>query len=478
MITQLVYVETVRKKYAKAFFSTFLLALAITWAPINSLAYIMPLFCLAWFIVRSNSGKTLLYSFCYLILFFFILFFYEILYYNTQDINFQAGGAVLTLITYSSFIFLLFTPHRIYHNQYSYLKFAKVIKLLILIQATLGVVQLFCTMALKSFSFDGAMGDKVKGTISPFSFLTDKSDFGNISFATNMVFLLFFFAPYVLTYKRGKLIFAWGVFSLICASVLHILLAVIGAIIIVGFFFRRFSKVSYKIFYVILIIGVGVGFLAKLQPSNFSLIKNYAIIYAEAKSPKVTSTIDVVTEVPNNYPMMLLLGFGPGQYSSRASLIATGKYLGGMDNKKKYFFLPNSMTKPFEDYLWDDWIESTNKEVYGGSAMSKPFYSVMSIYTEFGLIALVAILGWIAYQFIKLRKVYLKKTVTIEDNITKLLAFSIALSMLFLLFVCFIENYLEISQAIFPGLLMIKYFLSQIYSTKNVKKPVLLTQIS
>ena len=456
---------TTSVQYAKPFFESFLVALAISWSPIAPLAYIMPLLCLGWFIVRANSGKTLLYLMAFLIFFTIVILFYQSFYYSVQDINFLTGGAILTLITYSSFIFLLITPFSVYSDRYSYLRYAVIIKYLILIQATLGILQLFATMALKSFSFDGSMGDKVQGTISPVSFLVGTSDFGNIAFATNMVFLLLFFVPYVMVYNKGKMVMAWGAFSLLCASVLHILIGLVGAIIIVGFFFRRFSKVSYKAFYVLITIGVGIGLLARLQPSNFTLIKNYAIIYAKAKSPKATQTITVVTDIPQEYPTMLFLGFGPGQYSSRASLIATGTYLGGINNNKDYFFLPNSMTKPFEEFMLDDWLESNIDAIYGGSAMSKPFYSVMSIYTEFGLIVLTTLFLLIGYQIIRLRSSFLQAAYTDEEKVSKFLSFSLALSMLFLTFICFIENYLEISQAIFPGLLMIKYF----YSRSNTK---------
>ena len=464
MMTKLATKPLIGTVYARAFFSAFIVSLIMTWGPINALAYVMPLICLGWFIIRANSGKTLLTLSLFLILFCGIILFYETLHYSTQDINFQAGGAILTLITYSTFIFLLVTPHRIYHSEYSYVRYARIIKYLIVIQATLGVTQVVLAMAIKGFSFDGSIGDQVQGTMNPISFLTHQSDFKNVSFAANMGLLLAFYAPYVFTYGKGKLVLAWGAFALLCASVLHIMLAFIGAVIIVGFLFRRFSKVSYKIIYVLLFIGIGIGLLARLQPGNFTLIKNYAIIYAKAKSPKVTSTIDVVTEVPQEYPTMLFIGFGPGQYSSRASLIATGKYLGGMSSSRSYFFLPNDMTEPFERFLWDDWLESDIEEIYGGSAMSKPFYSIMSIYTEFGLIILVAILLYIAYQILKLRTIYLRPTLSEDDEVDKLLAFSIALSFLFLFFICFIENYLEISQAIFPGLLMMKYFSSQVYS--------------
>lgn len=465
MITKPVVKTVLEARYARAFFSAFLVALLITWGPINALAYVMPLICLAWFIVRANSGKTFLALALFLILFCGLIVFYEVLHYSTKDINFQAGGALLTLITYSSFVFLLITPHRIYHNEYSYLRYARILKYLIVIQATLGVTQVFLAMATKGVSFDGSIGDQVQGTMNPISFLAHQSDFRNISFAANMGLLLAFYAPYVFAYGKGKLVLAWGAFALLCASVLHIMLAFVGAIMIVGFLYRNFSKVSYKIIYVLVFIGIGIGLLARLQPGNFTLIKNYAIIYAKAKSPKVTSTIDVVTDVPQEYPTMLLIGFGPGQYSSRASLIATGKYLGGLSSSRSYFFLPNEMTEPFERFLWDDWQESDIEEIYGGSAMSKPFYSIMSIYTEFGLVVLLAILLYIASQLLKLRKIYLRPALSEDEKVDKFLAFSLALSFLFLFFVCFIENYLEISQAIFPGLLMIKYFSSRVYST-------------
>ncbi|WPP53328.1 hypothetical protein [Catalinimonas niigatensis] len=422
----------------------------------------MPYICLGWFIIRANSGKTLLSLFTFLLGFAVITVGYQIFYFNIQEINFLPGGAILTLITYSSFLFLLLVPSNIYSEKFDYLHYAKIIKYLILIEGSLGIFQLFVTMLMKSFSFDGSMGDKVQGTISPFSFMVGTSDFGNISFATNMVFLLLFFTPYVLTYKKGKFTLSLGLFSLICASVIHLLFALIISVFVIGFLYRRFTKLSYRALYVLVFIGIGFGVFAKLQPSNFTLIKNYAIIYAKAKSPKVTSTIDAVTILPQEYPTMMLLGFGPGQYSSRAGLIASGKYLGGMDNNNEYFFLPNDMSSPFEKVLFPHWLESTNKGLYGGSAMSKPFYSILSVFTEFGLITLIIVIGLIGYLVLKLRGIFLRITSGTLEKANKFLAFSVASAILFLFFICFIENYLEISQAIFPGLLMIKYFYTYI----------------
>ena len=83
-----------------------------------------------------------------------------------------------------------------------------------------------------------------------------------------------------------------------------------------------------------------------------------------------------------------MFGLGPGQYTSRASLISSGRYFGEFENPVKLPFLDASTaSKAFNDYIFDIWeVYATNVEIYGNSTMSRPFFSILSLVIEFGLI--------------------------------------------------------------------------------------------
>jgi len=161
--------------------------------------------------------------------------------------------------------------------------------------------------------------------------------------------------------------------------------------------------------------------------------------------PRSVATLRALSEIPEQYHFAPWVGLGPGQFCSRAALIGTGRYFGGPD-AQPLPLIGGAIPKPMDDHLIDLW-EWTSRESFGTT--QEPFYSWLSVYTEFGAVAALAVLA-IAISLI--RKVR-AGSATPE---VKLLAMSFTAGVLFLLLLGCQENYWEVPQAIFPGCFFLK----------------------
>ncbi|OJJ18256.1 hypothetical protein BKI52_25885 [marine bacterium AO1-C] len=443
----------VQERYAKAYYEVFIIALVITFAPSKLLAYLTPFICIGWFIFRANSGKTLYRTFIIVAFILAIIPLYYFIYSGFIVIN-----VFIIILTYSSFIFIFVTPGQIFSPKYSYLKYIKVIKYTILIQSFFGIFQLFgLLITTGNFNVDGSTGDVIQGTINPFSFLTAYGGtFSNAMFAVNMVLLLTFFTPYMLTHRKGFFTFFIGLIVLFLASVMHVLIGVILGFAISLVIYRKKIVPKFKIYHLIFIVFLVVGIIvvAIFAPQNFNNISRYGQKLQNFDQPKTYITYQSFTDLPSEYNTMPFIGLGPGQFASRASLIGTGKYFGEFEKPKKIPFLKGKASPPFDKYLYKLWEKVvTNPAKYGHSAMTKPYYSILAIYTEFGLIVLMFIF-FILFVFIYNNRIsYINNT----NRFQKYGLFSIAVMIIFLVFISFIENYLEVPQAIFPGLVAAKF---------------------
>jgi hypothetical protein len=141
-------------------------------------------------------------------------------------------------------------------------------------------------------------------------------------------------------------------------------------------------------------------------------------------------------------PKVAVLGTGMGQYSSRAALITSNEYL----------------SRPLPDMLCaksDRFSVSmmpalrTFNEFGEGSAISKPYFSLLAILVELGpplaIVCLIVGLVHLRRNFIWMR----------SDNpqVARIGVVS-CVGLLFLLLCCSIENYLEFPQAIFLPFLL------------------------
>jgi hypothetical protein len=164
-------------------------------------------------------------------------------------------------------------------------------------------------------------------------------------------------------------------------------------------------------------------------------------------SPKrlaTTGGMEVVDDTKN-----LLLGAGAGQYSSRAALITSNEYL----NVK----LPPVLSGE-SDYAGDHLpvAKAIFEESGEGSAISKPYYSLLSVFVEFGLIQTLVLAGvFLASLF---RNLQLMRSP--HPQVAAIGMFS-SVGILFFLLCCTIENYMEFPQAIFIPMILYVIALSR-----------------
>jgi hypothetical protein len=275
-------------------------------------------------------------------------------------------------------------------------------------------------------------------------------------FAINIAILLILLFPSLLSEGKGKLAYSIGLLSLILASVVHILLMFAVAILLAFIFYYPTLLKSRRGCITIVAFGVAAFLSFNLLSSNFSTLTNFIQYTLDGKTPRAQIIVRSFTEIPAEYPLMPLIGFGPGQFSSRAALITTGMYFGTPATPTPVPIIPEGMSKPFEKHLLDLWLslffDSTGNYVHymnNTSSTYKPYFSWLSVYTELGLLGSGVVLLLLIILLFKIKK-------SIRTSSQRLLGTSIASAILLLFLLGIQENYWEVPQAIFVGLLLVK----------------------
>jgi hypothetical protein len=178
------------------------------------------------------------------------------------------------------------------------------------------------------------------------------------------------------------------------------------------------------------------------------------------ENPKTILLMRLLQEIPMEYPLLPFVGLGPGQFSSRASLIASGYYLGGLQNPQPPPFLQPVLSPALNRYVLDLWFGLRNWPGSAGSTL-RPFSSWLSVYSEFGLIGCIGIV--LLFFGILIHVKY-----QVRNNAEKIIAFSIGsgVGLLFLLGIQ--ENYWEVPQAILVGCMTMKVLYAILISHKQL----------
>lgn len=436
---------------------SFVLALFISLSPIKLLSYFLPVLLLV-FVVFSLPSKALFKN---LLVTFFIcgsgfLFYFLKSVFLGHD--FSLVGAFLSLLTYGSLIFILLYPtFSIQHDSAIFKSLNKILYAAFVVETVVALLQVILFIVIHMTSLDGATGDIVQGTINPLSFINESVGFNNQVFTINYIFLLIYLMPYLKATKRQYML-AVGAVVILIASVLHVvfsfLLGLLTCFFLIGLI--RYRKQVIKF----LVLGSALTTLLFVtQPKNFSLFSFYYNNIVSLESPKSLILINTLAFLPEKYPDALLFGLGPGQYTSRASLMTTGHYFGEFENPTKLPLLDGSFTsEAFKSYVYDIWASyATNVEQYGNSTMSRPFFSILSVLIEFGFIVFVVIVAILIRQTFKMRKQYLIVSKE-KKKLEAYYSFVNIVSILSLFYLAFFENYLESSASICTGLLLIKFF--------------------
>ncbi len=451
--------------YARPYFEAFLIALFITLLPSRMLAYVAPFITLFWFIVRSGSGKTLYRTILFFISFCTLLVFYYYLY-SLDGVRFLVGNSFVALCTYGSIILALLLPgQKLVNQHFTYSRYAAILKYVLLIEGLTGILQ-FMIVSLTG-RFDMLSGDAVQGTIGLLVFMTDNPGFGNQMFAINMAFFLMLFMPYVLARKKDYYVVVIGLFSLMLAGVLHVFIGLMVSVVFTVLFFRRnilFGDLPKTVLFTTIAVLLLLSF-ELIFPGISKSANAFFKQYQGGKSPKIAAVNTAFYQLPERYPLVYAIGLGPGQYSSRAGLMSSGDYF-----DTKVAFLPNEVSQPFKEYVSSLWkAYGSDEEGYGNSTMHRPFFSLLSVFAEFGLIGFGLLVGIIGYFFFRLRNLFFFYKG--KDPTNYYLCFCLAVLLITLLSISFFENYLETTQAILPGLLLFKVFYSQLLTEQQAMRP-------
>lgn len=426
----------------RTYYMGFVVVLVACFSPFKIVGYIAPALFTAWISVASNNRvmRTRLVALAFTAI--VIGLFYALL-----APEFLVANYLLALVTYSAFLPILAIDSQALASVALYRRMLTTTASMMLFQGALGIVQ-YAYGVVDTGRF--GEGDYVEGTIHPQ--LSSDANFSNPIFAVNITLMLLacISMPGVLTKGRAKLVV--GAVALVMASVFHVLVFLLGGFVIARIATRVRVRTSgprkprSKWMLALLVVG-GLG--AATFPVR--LLSTYAgdVLDMEALAvPRAILMYRVFTELPHDAPLQPYIGLGPGHFSSRASLIASGLYLGGPDTPKVVPLMTPQVTYLALEYCISLLLAFIDSEAVGST--QQPFSSFMSVYTELGLVGLVLIL-WTVLRIVR----RVQTTLRVHPQ-RRPQAVAFCTGVFFLLLLGFQENYWEAPQAILVGLLLLK----------------------
>jgi hypothetical protein len=444
------------KGIRESYYEAFVLALVMCLSPFKALAYAAPFLAGSWFLYRSRSlsgrrrARRVLASALGLVVTYWLF-----------RAHYSMAAGLLAIVTYGTFFLLVIIPTESLASKDLLDRMTGLVGKVLIVEAIVGIAQALVS-ASRSGGFDLSNGDAVQGTIH-LSFISDGS-FSNPIYAANMTFFLLALAPYLMSKKRRVF---WpillGTVALILASVIHmILFAAVGLMFALLLFHPSLPRKMNK-FQLVSAVVLGPVLAIAVLSDNLRNITYQAGLFAGGDLPKAVMVYRALYEMPHDYPAMPLVGLGPGQFSSRASLISTGRYFGGLDDPKTVPLIRENVSPALDEYLADLWVDASDVQAYGGSSSAKPFFSWMSVYTELGAPALV---GVFVYALLLLRRM----KVSAQSSEQKWLAVCSGAGVCFLLLVGFQENYWEVPQALLTGLMLVQVMYANIVYQRKVRE--------
>jgi hypothetical protein len=420
----------------------FLLVVLICLSPFKPLAYVVPFLAICWLYIGSENyelKKRVIYicgaTFIALMLS-YILF-----------RNYRLIGGLFAAITYGTFLLLAAVPAKCLGDRALLEKMTEFIRKVLLFEAIVGIIQ-GLVAAYESGSFDVANGDVVEGTIH-LSFSPDDA-FGNPMFAANLCFMLIALLPGFVAKKRPVYIpVALGIVAFVLASVMHMIVFLALSLIFALCVFRPPIPVRIGKRRLIGMALVAPVLTLVLLSGNLGTLPYFAAGFLAGELPKGEMVRRAIFDMPAENPTMPIIGLGAGQFSSRASLITTGLYFGGLENPRDMPFLQAQLSNSVEDYLYDLWVASSESGAFGGGSSVRPFFSWLSVYTEFGAVVFLGLCVYGLVLLIRLRR-------SARSGMQKWQAVSAGAGIMFCFLIGFQENYWEVPQAILIGLMLVQ----------------------
>jgi hypothetical protein len=448
----------------QAFFLGFVGVLLVTFTPFKALGYLMPFVLVAWLLVGA-PGTVVRDR----VLAFFAVAAAICVAYMAIEREFLVANFMLAVLTYSTLLPVIAIDSRAIASRALQRRMVLAASTMVLLQGVVGIIQAVHG-AMQTGSFAGDNGDYVAGTIYPH--LSPEKAFSNPMFAVNMSLMLLscLSVPEAFTGRRRIYLYV-GTVGLVLASVMHVLVflvvAVVGAVVLTlaRSSERGRSRVRRYLLGIVILVS-GLSYIALPDSvSNIAGVAEKAIDLDAVDIPRAVLLGRVIMDLPDDVPAQPLVGLGPGQFSSRASLIASGLYLGGPDAPKSVPFLTPQSTSLASEYCFTVLMSYADKGDVVGSSQ-QPFFSFLSVYTELGALGVLAVFWWF-FRFV--RRVLKRARVHPESRTSVLL---LCTGVIFLLLLGVQDNYWESPQAILVGVLLLKVMYANImYGTPSATDP-------
>lgn len=414
------------------------LSLILCFSPFKELGQIVSIF-----LIFAAAGYASLQSKKSFLRLFFLTSYWFIVgaFYYLVLPEFSFANHYLWLLTMSAFLILLIDFREIISaNFLQHLR--PLVAALLFFESSLGIIQGIIAFYIKG-SFDTDSGDLVRGTL--------ELGFDQNATASNPIFAILLTSMFLFLISTQKRISWMDIicyFTFFCAwilsSVLHVYIYLCISVVVATslYIFRDVRRsIIMSTLFVAFSFTLWFYILPILMPNNVSQLSDNATklmdISETSKSLKSRVTYNTIFELPQNVPLQPLIGLGPGQYSSRAALMASGYYLNGN-------FIYHYMSEMSYRYIIQPFT------IIRGTAFSSthfPFYSWLTIYGELGLVGITALLFYLSYFVFFILK---HRTVTFPAANASLLCMIFFVSLL-----GFQDNYWEFTQAITPIVLFI-----------------------
>jgi len=345
--------------------------------------------------------------------------------FRTSEINLP--GMALALLTYFPLLLLPAEEFDLAMDDRHFGRLTEIVAWFVILQSCVGCVQYLAARD----------SDAVSGTFGLLDFHHKTITISHVYFTFALFGMILFLA---LSHKRpiARVAIVMGLVANLLAQSVHQTIFFAGA---VGLFaMLQFARARTAI---LLVAGIACLLLAVswFSPEVFEgTLDWYDKVVNNPESPKwmAVSEARKILDDPKN----LLIGTGLGQYSSRAALITSGQFLS--------VHLPAFMTG--ESGYFRRGIEPGLAEFERsgeGSAISKPYFSAMSVLVELG-VPLTLLLA--AGVVLAMRKHLALSQSRIPE--VALIGTTSNAGTLFFVLCCGIENYAEFPSAIFLPLLL------------------------
>lgn len=426
------------------------LSLILSFSPFKEFGQIVAIF----FVFAAAGYASLNSKKSFLRLFFLACYWLMlgVVYYLVLP-EFSFANHYLWLLTMSAFLILLIDFREVMSPTFLQ-KLRPILTTILLFESSLGISQGIVAFFIKG-SLDTDTGDLVRGTL--------ELGFQQNTTASNPIFAILITSLFLFLVST-QIRFTWidticyltFACALILASVLHVYIYLaIAVVLATSLYMFRDIKRSILMTALFLAVGFVLWFyiLPILMPNNVSHLSDHATklmdVSETSKSLKSRVTYDTIFELPQSIPIQPLIGLGPGQYSSRAALMASGYYLNSgfiyrymSDMSYRYIIQPYTLIR--------------------GTAFSSthfPFYSWLTIYGELGLVGLTLVLTYLFYFVFFILK---NRIVTFPTMNASLLCMIFFVSLL-----AFQDNYWEFTQAVTPIVIFIVLLRDYIWVEKS-----------